>query len=77
MSLVEAPVNFKLKISDIQSGMEAKRQLNHIGLHEDDLLIKVNNNKWGPVLIRNLSNGISKIAIGRGLAEKILVEYEG
>ena len=41
----------------------------------DDELIKLNNPKWGPILVQNISNGTNKLALGRGLAENILVEY--
>ncbi len=75
MSLTEAPSEKKLKISDILSGSEVRKKLSSMGIHTDDFLVKINNTKWGPVLVQNISNGSSKVALGRGLAEKIIVEY--
>ena len=75
MVLSEAAAEKKLKINAILSGKEALRRLSSMGIHVDDELIKLNNPKWGPILIQNLSNGTNKIALGRGLAENILVEY--
>jgi len=76
MSLTEAPAEIKLKVNAILSGKDVLRRLSSMGIHIDDELIKLNNPKWGPVLIQNISNGTNKLAIGRGLAENILVEYE-
>ncbi len=75
MSLTEAVKEKKLRINAILSGREALRRLSSMGIHVDDELIKLNNPKWGPILVQNISNGTSKMALGRGLAEKILVEY--
>lgn len=75
MSLEDAESAKKIKIKDIQSGIELKRKLNTIGIRVDDFVIKLNNNNWGPVLIQNISNGSSKLALGRELAGKIIVEY--
>jgi Fe2+ transport system protein FeoA len=76
MSLTEAPIDKKLLISDILSGTEVRRKLSSLGIHINDCVIKVNSTKWGPILLQNLSSGTSKVAIGRGLAEKILVDYD-
>ncbi|ROL61398.1 ferrous iron transport protein A [Bacteroidetes/Chlorobi group bacterium ChocPot_Mid] len=76
MSLAEAQAEKKLKINSIATGKEALRRLTAMGIHIDDEIIKLNNPKWGPVLVQNISNGQNKLALGRGLAEKILVEYE-
>jgi Fe2+ transport system protein FeoA len=73
ISLLNAPSDKKLKIKSINSGMEAKKKLLALGFHADDILIKLTNGKWGPLLIQNLSNTSSKTAIGRGLAMKIYV----
>lgn len=75
MSLVEAPIDIDLKIKDIVSGKEAKMKLFQMGFHIDDSLIRMNKNSWGPVLIKNISNGNIMVALGRNLAEKILVDY--
>lgn len=76
MCLYDAPSDITLKIIEIDPLCEAKHKLITMGLQPDDLLIKLNNPSWGPVLIKNVSNGATKIAIGKGLAKKIEVEYE-
>jgi len=67
------PRNVPHTIVEIKAGMEAKRKLLSMGLHAGDSIIKLNDPRWSPVLIRNLTTGSSKIAIGQGLARKILV----
>ena len=62
------------KIIEIKAGTEAKRKLLALGLHVDDEIVKLNHPHWSPVLIRNLTTQSSKIAIGQGLARKILVK---
>jgi Fe2+ transport system protein FeoA len=74
-SLKDAPANVELKVYGIEAGIEAKRRLRMLGVHKDDILIKKNPNKIGPVLVQNMGGDSSKIAIGRGLAKKIIVEY--
>ncbi len=76
MCLTEADSKKNIIIKEIISGMRAKRKLSSMGLHINDLLIKLNDSGQGPVLIENVSNGNYKLALGRGLAEKIIVEYE-
>jgi Fe2+ transport system protein FeoA len=44
-----------------------------MGIHMGDSIAKLNDSRWSPVLIRNLTTRSSKIAIGQGLARKILV----
>lgn len=73
MSLLEAPMDMELKIVEIGSCSESKRKLTALGMHTGDHLVRLNNNKWGPILVRNVSGGINKIAICRGLASKIIV----
>lgn len=74
IKLDKAPTDKTLKVIAIDAGIDVKRRLNAIGIHIDDILIKLSNNRWGPILIRNDSNKVSKLAIGRGLAQKIEVE---
>ncbi len=74
IKLTDAPADKKLKIKEITAGGDIKRHLTIMGLHVNDILIKQTWAKWGPVLVQNLSNSESKVAIGRGLADKIIVE---
>ncbi len=76
MSLAEAPKDRVLRVVLIDSGEETKRKLSAMGIHLDNEVVKINNPKWGPVLIRNAEDGASKLAIGRRIAEKIKVSYE-
>jgi len=72
-SLNLIPRNIPHVIVEIKAGMEAKRKLLAMGLHAGDAIVKLNDPRWSPVLIRNLTTRSSKIAIGQGLARKILV----
>lgn len=74
MSLTEAPASAKLMVLEINSGLESKRRLFNLGIQSGDLLLKENTTKWGPILVQNLTSQASRVAIGRGLAESIIVE---
>lgn len=76
LNLVEAPSNSELEVIEIDAGTTAKQRLISMGVHAGDKIIKYNGSIWGPVLIKNMTLDSSKIAIGRGLAAKILVGYE-
>ncbi len=76
MCLYEAPCEVSLKILDINPTCEARHRLISMGIQSDDILVKLNNPSFGPVLVQNISNGASKLAIGRNLAEKINVEHK-
>jgi Fe2+ transport system protein FeoA len=76
MRLSEAPVNVELRVREIMTGKEAKKKLITIGIRTDELLLKLSGAKWGPILVKPLSYSSSKIAIGRGIANKIEVSYE-
>jgi Fe2+ transport system protein FeoA len=73
-TLLDAPDNIVLKIKEIIAGDTAKIKLSNLGLNIGDNVIKIRSKKSGPVLLHNESNAISKLAIGKGLAEKIGVE---
>lgn len=75
ISLTSAPVEKRLVIKEINAGMDVKMRLNVMGIHKGDELIKHTWAKWGPILVQNISNSDSKVALGRGLAEKIFVEF--
>jgi Fe2+ transport system protein FeoA len=75
MSLYDAPANTELKVIDIFSGIEAKRRLLSIGIRQSDILVKLNSPPWGAVLVKNVSTGSTKLAVGRNLARKIMVDY--
>ena len=74
MTLIEAPLNIPLRIIDLSGGEGARRRLMALGFHKNDI-IKLDGQAilHGPLLIRNLSSD-TKVALGRGIAQKILVE---
>jgi Fe2+ transport system protein FeoA len=76
LSLNQVPRNIPQRVIEIKAGQEAKRKLLAMGIHMGDSIIKLNDSRWSPVLIRNLTTRSSKIAIGQGLARKILVGDE-
>jgi 3-oxoacyl-[acyl-carrier-protein] synthase II len=67
------PRNIPQRVIEIKAGHESKRKLLALGIHMGDSIVKLNDSRWSPVLIRNLTTRSSKIAIGQGLARKILV----
>lgn len=75
IDLAEAPAERKLKVTSINAGADIRKRLNVMGIHINDILVKQTWAKWGPILVMNESNGNSKLAIGRGLADKIFVEF--
>lgn len=76
MRLSEAPLNVELRISEIKTTKEMKRKLNTLGIQTDELLLKIYDARWGPILVKPLSNGNSKIAIDRNVAKSIKVKNE-
>jgi len=76
MSLTDAESGKKLIVEDFISGIQAIKKLNSLGIHKEDVVLRINENNWGPVLIENLTNDSSRVAIGRNIAERIIVKYE-
>jgi len=76
MSLNEAPGERELKVLQINSDIDAKKKMMSLGIQKDDFIIKMTKNNWGAILVRNISNGNSMVALGRGLAESVIVTYE-
>ena len=73
-SLNYASVGTPHKIIEINAGLDARKKLLTMGIHVGDFISKLNRSRWSPVLIKNLTTRSSKIAIGQGLARKIMVE---
>ncbi len=76
INLTNAPLNKRLRVVSINAGLTAKQRLISMGIHVGDEIEKINGNGRGPVLVKNLTLNSAKVAIGYGLAMKILVEYE-
>ncbi len=74
MSLVQAPSDTPLKIKDILGGHGVRRRLIALGFHKDDM-IELDSRAIlrGPILVKNLTADTS-VALGRGVAQKIMVE---
>ncbi len=76
-SLLEVPEGQIFKIAEIRGGQGLHRRLLALGFHPGDLITLDNEAIMnGPVLVRNLTTG-TRIALGRGIAQKIMVEAAG
>jgi Fe2+ transport system protein FeoA len=74
MNLSQAPQGVRLKIIDISGGEQVRRRLLSLGFHKGDEIERVGQGILrGPLLIKMIRSGGS-VAIGRGIALKILVE---
>ncbi len=74
ISLSMAPHGKSLKIVDIIGGHGVRRRLLALGFHRDDIIELDSRIIFGgPVLVRNLTMDTS-VALGRGIAHKIMVE---
>jgi Fe2+ transport system protein FeoA len=72
--LMKAPRGLPLRVVDISGGEGVRRRLFSLGIHPGDLIEFLSQGiMGGPVLIRPVGSGVT-IAIGRGVARKILVE---
>jgi len=71
ITLDKAEKNKKFVVDDINGGVGARRRLNQLGLHLSDIIIvRRSGIMGGPFLIE--IHG-SQVAIGRGMAKKIIV----
>ena len=66
-----AQVNFRVRIVSIEGGYGIRQRLYEMGLTPGTEIIVISNNGRGPILVS--TRGIT-LAIGRGVARKILVE---
>jgi Fe2+ transport system protein FeoA len=74
MNLIQAPQGVRLKIIDISGGEQVRRRLLSLGFHKGDEIERIGQGILrGPLLIKMIRSGGS-VAIGRGIALKILVE---
>ncbi len=73
-SLLEIPQGQKFRILEIKGGPGLHRRLLSLGFHRGDLVaLDGEALLGGPILVKNL-NSDTRIALGRGIARKILVE---
>jgi Fe2+ transport system protein FeoA len=74
ISLIQAPPDTPLKIVGILGGHGVRRRLMAMGFHKNDTVELDSQAIFrGPVLIKNLTSDTS-VALGRGVAQKIMVE---
>jgi Fe2+ transport system protein FeoA len=74
MNLAQAPPDTPLKIVEIFGGHGVRRRLFALGFHKNDLIELDSQSIFrGPILVRNLTSDNS-IALGRGIAQRIMVE---
>jgi Fe2+ transport system protein FeoA len=76
MTLLEAPANIPLRITDFVGGEGFRRRLLALGFHRGDL-VRLDSRALfrGPILVWNLTCG-AQVALGRGVAQKIVVETD-
>jgi Fe2+ transport system protein FeoA len=74
ISLIQAPPDTPLKIVDILGGHGVRRRLMAMGFHKN-AIVELDSQAIfrGPVLVKNLTSDTS-VALGRGVAQKIMVE---
>ena len=74
MTLLQAPENIPLTIIEIKSGIELKKQLSTLDIYIEESIVKLKGARFGPIVIQKVKEGNEKFAIGRGVAEKIIVD---
>lgn len=74
MNLVNAPHNTPLRIADLVGGEGVRRRLMALGFHKGDV-VELDGRAIlrGPLLVRNCRSDTT-VALGRGVAQKVLVE---
>jgi Fe2+ transport system protein FeoA len=74
MTLLDAPHNTPLRIVNLTGGEGVRRRLMALGFHKDDL-VELDGRAIlrGPLLVRNCTSDTT-IALGRGVAQKVLVK---
>lgn len=74
ISLIHAPPDTPLRIVDILGGHGVRRRLLTLGFHKSNIIELDSRGIFGgPLLVRNLTSDTS-VALGRGIAQKIMVE---
>jgi len=70
MPLAMAKPGEKVVVNDIMGGREARSRLATMGIRPGDSLEVINNNGMGRLIV---GHGSTRLALGRGMAQKILV----
>uniref|UniRef100_A0A7C2K298 Ferrous iron transport protein A n=1 Tax=candidate division WOR-3 bacterium TaxID=2052148 RepID=A0A7C2K298_UNCW3 len=75
MSLDEARIDDVVVVKKIAAGHRALRRLASLGINIGDRIRVLHFGPFkGAILVEDLDSGV-KVALGRGLAKKIIVEY--
>lgn len=72
MSLDHIDINQVVKVQAIRGGWGIRQRLGQLGIHVGDLLIIKRSGALGGPLLLQIHN--MEIAVGRGMAKKIIVE---
>jgi Fur family ferric uptake transcriptional regulator len=73
MPLAMAKSGEKIVIKDMMGGREARSRLASMGLRAGDRLEIINNNGMGRLIV---GHGSTRLALGRGIAQKIMVSLD-
>lgn len=77
VSLIKAPHDKTLKIVEVKGGHGVRRRLLSLGFHKNDTVeLDSRGILRGPLVVKNLNSGTS-VALGRGVAQKVMVEIVG
>ncbi len=77
ISLIHAPNDTPLKIVDIKGGHGVRRRLLALGFHKNHIIeLDSRSILRGPLLVKDITSDTS-VALGRGIAQKIIVEIVG
>ena len=72
MTLDQISKDNRILVVEIEGGWRVRQRLNQMGIHPDDqILVKRSGAMGGPILIQ--IHG-TEVAIGRGMARKIIVK---
>jgi Fe2+ transport system protein FeoA len=74
MTLYKVKAQQRVRILNISGGIGVRRLLHQLGIFEGgSVLVKRRSHFGGPILIEHNQ---SEIALGRGMAEQVMVEFE-
>ncbi len=74
MTIADAKKGKNVRIKDFTGGWGFRRKILSLGIEPgDEVVVVAGMEETGPFIIENLTKG-TKIAIGRGMAQKIIVE---
>jgi ferrous iron transport protein A len=71
------PPGEKAKVEDITGGLTLRQRLTELGIIRGKHVEVIRNDNFGPLIITIGDNGDCRLAIGRGMAQKIMVIKEG